>query len=99
MPILIGLKLIPGVLFILWGYFLITDIRKHRALRKKFNLKFYFGLPQLKTMVEERNDEELRNEYLELKKYHKRKFLIWTLSCVAAVIVLLILGIVSAKHS
>jgi hypothetical protein len=93
----IALYIVPGLLFILWVILFLDDFRKLRELHQMTGLNHIRSLSQFKQHLDPMSDEKLKKIYRDLVKHRNKKFLIWILSCVIAVIILVLVGVATAK--
>jgi hypothetical protein len=94
----IAINCTAALMFVLWTYLAVTDVQRLTSFKRKHNIKRRtWGLFDLQMIAEESIDEVLKKDYEDLKKYSRRKFRIWLVACLLAIVFLLAMGVVSSK--
>lgn len=93
----ITINIVGFSLFGLWFYILISNIRKMREVRQVKGLEECYNYYSVKSLTKDSGNPDYQKLFQNLKKFRRRTFQIWFSSLGLGALLLIIIGIITAK--
>ena len=93
----IAINIVGFSVFGVWFYILISSIKKMREVRQVKGLEECYNYYSVKSLTKDSENTEYQKLFLDLKKFRRRTFQIWFSSLGLSVIILMIIGVITAK--
>ena len=93
----IAINIVGFSVFGVWFYILISSIKKMREVRQVKGLEECYNYYSVKSLTKDSENPEYQKLFHDLKKFRRRTFQIWFSSLGLSVIILMTIGVITAK--